>query len=166
MARRIITEVLSPVSEQAEEVIEEVTLNPGDEPSPEEQDAEELIRLGDLSLNDLSELLPVKTSLSIVNMGDDKWTGILRPVPKEQPRLMMPGYTPPSQTPIVVQGPSLDHALSGAFAMMAPEGIRCPKCGEFSIEKLIQVSGTSKWLECATCGKRYKGKYDATPEEV
>lgn len=117
------------------------------------------VPLGELSFTDLEPIFPQHTSLSIAHQGPDRWAAILRPLPKEAPALLLPGHVSQSQTPIICAGPTLAGAITGAFAMLAPEGLRCPQCGEFSLEKLADVPGSDKWVQCLTCGKKYAGAH-------
>ena len=125
----------------------------------EEESEDELVDLGELSLMDLEELLPSKCSLSLANMGERGWTVILRPIAGPPPKLVLPGYVPPSQTPIIAAGKTLSASVTLAFSMMAPDGLRCPQCGEFSMEKLGRVAGSDDWIECLSCGKKYAGSH-------
>jgi hypothetical protein len=125
----------------------------------EEASEDELIDLGALSIEDLSDLLPEQCSLSVANMGERGWTVILRPLQQEAPRLLVPGHVARSQTPIIAGGKTVGGAVTMAFSMVAPDGMRCPKCGEFSLEKLADVAGSETWIECLTCGKKYAGEH-------
>lgn len=121
----------------------------------EELPEEEGFSLADLSFAEIEALLPERSSVSIGHLSAGKWTVILRPLPAEPPKLLMPGYVPPSNTPIMATGSSLGATMEAVLGLLAPADMRCPACREFCVQKLASVAGSTSVLECLTCGKKY-----------